>query len=154
MGTQRQLDPGRTGLEKNWQPLPGSAQLAKLTFPKVLHLAPTSRPWLGWPPIGLWQPCDKGESEPPSLEYCPSCGRCGRVLLSAALSRVCRARCRGAEAPASPGPVPLAGRSVPKSGARTPCPFAESYVVVSYDPTSSLIQGCVCLKLDCGTSGL
>lgn len=32
MGTERQLDPGRTGLDKNWQALAGSAQFAKLTF--------------------------------------------------------------------------------------------------------------------------
>lgn len=73
-------------------------------FPRLLIPAPTSWPWLGWPPIGPWQPCDKGEPEPPSPECSPTCGRCGRVVLSAALSRVCRAGYWGAEAQPPTGP--------------------------------------------------
>lgn len=51
-GTRRQLDPGHTGLDKNWQSFPGSAQLAKLTFSQgsssctnVMALAGVATDW-------------------------------------------------------------------------------------------------------------
>lgn len=112
-------------------------------FPRLLIPAPTSWPWLGWPPIGPWQPCDKGEPEPPSPECSPTCGRCGRVVLFRSVIAGLQSGLLGSRGSASHGPVPLAGRSVPKPGARTSCPFVKSHTILSYHPTSSLIQGCV-----------
>lgn len=106
-------------------------------FPKALHPALTSWPWPGWPLIGPWQPCDKGETEPPSPECSPTCGRCGQVV-SAVLSRVCRARYWEA----SPLLPPVLSGWLDRRP-QTWCQDTMSHLVLCYHPTSSLIQVCV-----------
>lgn len=109
-------------------------------FPKALHPALTSWPWPGWLLIGPWQPCDKGETEPPSPECSPTCGRCGRVV-SAVLSRVCRARYWEAETQPPLLPPVLSGWLDRRP--QTWCQDTVSHLVLCDHPTSSLIQGCV-----------